>query len=373
MCHPICWLYWDPPSKAFTVPFINHPVYWYGILFVGGFVLAYFLINPLLARFLTQIRYISDLDVTNWPLFIEELRSSSSSAAALVKKQFDPLILEQIQQKEGVNPSLDLKQHILDRLNQLLSSSAISREELEQTFPQTIATPKQTAYLLTDRLCWFAVVGTVIGARLGDVFFYNWAYFREHPMEILKIWNGGLASHGGVLGVMIAIYAYTKIIQRSIPQLSFLDLLDCVCVPTALVACFIRLGNFMNQEIIGTPTNLPWGVVFGHPADNVSAVPRHPVQFYEAIAYFLTFIILRQMWKKQPPNPKPGALVGMMFILIFGSRFILEFWKSTQESSLIDTNLLQVGQILSIPFILLGFVLFLKARYGTEHDSKIDI
>lgn len=363
MCHQICWLYWDPPRKAFTVPFINHPVFWYGILFVGGFALAYFLINPLLARFLTQIRYISPLDIKNWPLLIDQLRISSSPIISSLKTQFDPLTKEQIKQKEGANLTAEFKQRILDGLNQLLKSTSISREELQEIFPQSLASTKQTAYLLADRLCWFAVVGTVIGARLGDVFFYNWSYFREHPVEILKIWNGGLASHGGVLGVMLALYLYTKMIQRSIPQLSFLYLLDLVCVPTALVACFIRLGNFMNQEIIGIPTDLPWGVLFGHPADQVTAVPRHPVQLYEAIAYFITFIVLWQMWKKQPSNEKPGALVGMMFILIFGSRFILEFWKNTQESSLIDSSFLQAGQILSIPFILLGIFLYAKARY----------
>lgn len=366
MCHQICWLYWDPPRKAFTVPFINHPVFWYGILFVGGFALAYFLINPLLARFLTQIRYISDLDIKNWPLLIDQLRLSTSPLVVELKTQFDPLTLQHLKPEKRADLTLEFKQRILEGFNQLLKDTSFSREELQEAFPLSLATPKQTAYLLTDRLCWFAVAGTVIGARLGDVFFYNWSYFREHPMEILKIWNGGLASHGGVLGVMLALYLCTKMIQRSIPQLSFLRLLDYVSVPTALVACFIRLGNFMNQEIVGTPTDLPWGIVFGHPADNVAAIPRHPVQLYEAIAYFIIFIILWWMWRKQPSNEKPGALVGMMFILIFGSRFILEFWKSTQDSSLINNSFLEIGQILSIPFILLGFFLFVKARYTTK-------
>ena len=152
MCHQICWLYWDPPRKAFTVPFINHPVFWYGILFVGGFALAYFLINPLLARFLTQIRYISPLDIKNWPLLIDQLRISSSPIISSLKTQFDPLTKEQIKQKEGANLTAEFKQRILDGLNQLLKSTSISREELQEIFPQSLASTKQTAYLLASLL-----------------------------------------------------------------------------------------------------------------------------------------------------------------------------------------------------------------------------
>jgi len=368
--YQIASIYWDPPREAVTIPLINHPVFWYGILFVSGFILAYFLINPLLARFLIQISQISLLDIQQWPLLIEELRTSSSPLVLSIKKQFSSLIQQQLNQKAPPSPTPELQQGIIDGLNRFLRSNSTSRNELTQALPGGLASAKQTAYLLTDRLCWFAVIGTVVGARLGEVFFYSWPYFREHPMEIFKVWNGGLASHGGVLGVMLAFYLYTKIIQRSIPQLSFLRLLDYVAVPTALVSCFIRLGNFMNQEIIGTPTTLPWGVVFGHPADHVTSIPRHPVQLYEAVAYFITFIILWWMWKKRPVAEKPGALIGTMFICIFGSRFILEFLKSTQESPFTEIFHLQIGQVLSIPFILLGLFLFLKSKMFFLHTQK---
>lgn len=280
--------FWDPHREAFTVPIIDRPVFWYGILFVTGFVLAYFILTPILSRYLSEIQPLSSLSTT-----------------------------------------------------------------------------KKTAYHLTDRMCWFAVGGTVIGARLGEVFFYSWPYFREHPLEIFMIWKGGLASHGGVLGVMLALYLYTLTIRRHIPQLTFVRLIDYVSIPTALTACFIRLGNFMNQEIVGTPTTLPWGIIFGHPAEPVSSIPRHPAQLYEAAAYLLTFIILFSMWKKNPVRKKPGTLVGMMFILIFSSRFIIEFWKTNQESPLVDPTWLQIGQLLSIPFILLGLCLIYIGR-----DSK---
>lgn len=293
-----CTISWDPPREVFRVPFIDHPVVWYGILFVTGFIIAYFVINPILVRFL-----------------IEEAKFTSPS-------------------------------------------------DLEKVFGKPVDSPKKAAYWLTDRLCWFIVAGTVIGARLGEVFFYDWPYYSSHPSEIFKIWHGGLASHGGVLGVMTALYLFTFWIGKQIPSLTFLRLLDFVAIPSALVACFIRLGNFMNQEIIGTPTDMPWGVLFGHPADKGPSVPRHPVQLYEASAYLITFIILWRYWKKEPSPPKAGTIIGLMLLLIFGSRFLLEFWKSTQESWA-QFSSLQMGQLLSIPFILLGFFLFLRSgRYS---------
>lgn len=285
--------YWDPPREAFTIPYFNHPVVWYGILFVAGFILAYFIINPIFARFLEH--------------------------------------------------------------------SALTLDNLQEVFGKPGGTYTQMAYQLTDRLCWFVVAGTVIGARLGEVFFYEWPYFEQHPEEIFKVWHGGLSSHGGVLGVMIALFCFTKYMGRSIPELTFLRLLDYVSVPSPLVACFIRLGNFMNQEIIGTPTDMPWGVVFGHPADHGSDIARHPVQLYEAFAYLASFFILWTCWKKQKADAKPGAIFGLLLILIFGSRFIFEFWKSSIPS-ILDDSFLQIGQILSIPYILLGLFLYWRAR-----------
>ncbi len=330
-----CWLYWNPPREAFYIPYFHHPVFWYGILFVTGFVLGYFIINPLLVRFLSSLNTISELDIKNWPPFIHELRVNSIFDASGEKKT---------------------KREIVDLLNQ-----KYTRKELQKSL-KTLSSDKQTAYLLTDRMCWFAVIGTVIGARLGDVFFYNWPYFKAHPWEILQIWHGGLASHGGVLGIMFALYLYAKYLQTYIPQLTFLRLLDYVAVPSALTACFIRLGNFMNQEIVGSPTTLPWGIIFGHPAEGVPPLPRHPVQLYEAAAYLVAFFILLALWKKNPVPKKPGIFVGSLFIFIFGSRLILEFWKETQESSLVKDSFFQMGQWLSIPFIILGFYLVIKAN-----------
>ena len=198
----------------------------------------------------------------------------------------------------------------------MLHNKHTQRSEIEAIFPG-ISSAKRTAFFFADRLIWFTVLGTLIGARLGQVFFYDWEMFSQHPLEIIKIWKGGLASHGGVIGVTIAIYLYFLSVKKWIPHLSFLRLLDFVAIPSALVACFIRLGNFMNQEIVGTPSTLPWAIVFGNAADGSLPIPRHPIQLYEALAYLITFIILYRLWKTKAEQLRSGFIVGLTFHIDF--------------------------------------------------------
>lgn len=214
---------------------------------------------------------------------------------------------------------------------------------------------------LTDRMLWFIVGGTIIGARLGHVFFYEWPYYQSHPWDILKIWEGGLASHGGAIGVLLALYLYSRSIRTTFPNLSFIILLDYICIPTALVGCFIRIGNFINQEIVGIPSTLPWAVIFGHPAEGNAALPRHPVQLYEALAYFTLFLFLFTFWKFKRSTFSPGMISGLFFTLLFTARFILEFYK-TSQSAMMDESYIQTGQLLSIPFIIAGLSLILCAN-----------
>lgn len=223
--------------------------------------------------------------------------------------------------------------------------------------------------LLTDRLSWFAILGTIIGARLGEVFFYNWHYYRTHPEEIVKIWNGGLASHGGTIGVLIAVTLYYRYLKKIVPSLPFLQLLDMICVPTAFVSCCIRIGNFFNQEILGTGTSLPWGVIFGHPVDHSLPIPRHPVQLYEALCYLSLFFLLSLLWIKKRNTLPQGFITGLFFIVVFGSRFFLEFLKLPQEA-IIDQSFLSMGQYLSIPFIIGGLALLLFSLRSTLHKTE---
>lgn len=222
--------------------------------------------------------------------------------------------------------------------------------------------PFDSSCFLADRLSWFVVLGTVIGARLGAVFFYDWPYFKNHPLEIFQVWKGGLASHGGVCGILAALFAYTLYIRRRGFSLSFLEMIDVVAIPSALAGAFIRIGNFMNQEILGTPSTLPWAVLFGRPADGSAAVPRHPVQLYESVAYLGIFFLLYYIWSRYEKKLRPGQLTGLLFVLVFSARFILEFWKATQES-ILSASFLQMGQWLSLPFIFVGFLLIFNPLF----------
>jgi prolipoprotein diacylglyceryl transferase len=215
-----------------------------------------------------------------------------------------------------------------------------------------------------DRLLVYMVVGTVVGARLGHVLFYDPGYYFNHPIEILMIWQGGLASHGGALGILTALYLYA----RPRPDQSYLWLLDRMVVPTALSGFFIRLGNLFNSEILGTPTDLPWAFVFGR----IDAVPRHPAQLYEALGYGLIFVALLAVYRRYRGRTPRGLLLGLFLVGVFSYRFLVEFVKMPQ-AVFGETLPLSMGQLLSIPLILAGLVLLARAltgRAGPERPTK---
>ena len=207
------------------------------------------------------------------------------------------------------------------------------------------------------------MVATVVGARLGHCFFYGWDYYSANPVEILKIWEGGLASHGGAIGIIIAVFIYSHKVTRMSPLWTF----DRLVIAIPLVGAFIRLGNLMNHEIYGHATSLPWGFRFIENlhqwrmgADPVFSDPSHPTQLYEASFYILTFLVLMYMYWKKNAGERPGLIFGVFFIGIFFSRFLIEFIKNDQEAFEADM-LLNMGQLLSIPFILIGVYLIVRA------------
>lgn len=207
-----------------------------------------------------------------------------------------------------------------------------------------------------DVLFIYMVLGAVIGARLGHCLFYDPAYYLANPLQILKIWEGGLASHGGTVGMLVAVYVYS----RQTPGINFIWILDRITLPVALGSFFIRCGNFFNSEIIGIPTTVPWAVIFSR----VDSLPRHPAQLYEAAVYLMLLIILVLLYKKHGNEMKPGSMMGLLMIVIFGSRFLLEFVKIPQESFEPIAGL-NMGQWLSIPFVVLG-VYFMKAKINNQ-------
>lgn len=208
-----------------------------------------------------------------------------------------------------------------------------------------------------DTLTTYMLVATVVGARLGHVLFYQPDYYFAHPGEILKVWEGGLASHGAAVGIFIAIYIFSIREKRA-----FTWTMDRIAIVVALVGVFIRTGNLLNSEIYGHTTDLPWGFKFlrDFPAGS-EVVPRHPTQIYEAIAYLFSFIFLYKYYQKMDGKTANGYLMGMFLILIFGTRFIIEFLKEDQVG--FEAGMaLNMGQILSIPLVLAGGILVWYSR-----------
>lgn len=204
-----------------------------------------------------------------------------------------------------------------------------------------------------DTLFLYIIIATIVGARLGHVFFYGWDYYSQHPGEIIKVWHGGLASHGGALGIIIAMLLYSKWITRR----NVLWTIDRIVVPTALVGAFIRLGNLMNSEIYGIQTSMPWGFIFER---NGETVAKHPTQIYEALAYLFSFAVLMLLYWRTRSKNREGLLTGVFFVFIFLARFLIEFIKEDQEAFEAEMTL-NMGQWLSVPFVLAGIFLILRA------------
>lgn len=227
-----------------------------------------------------------------------------------------------------------------------------------------------------EKLSIYCMIGILAGARLGHCLFYEPSYYLSHPLEmILPItfapdggikFSGyqGLASHGGVLGLLIAIFFYSRKTKHLM-----IDAIDLIAVIAGLSFGFIRLGNFMNSEIIGIPTTKPWGVIF----ERVDYIPRHPAQLYEAIAYFIIFAFMMILYKKMRDRLKNGFFFGLATVLFFTARFIIEFVKENQVG-FEDGMTLNMGQLLSLPFIAMGigFIIFglIKTRKLLNADIQ---
>ena len=217
-----------------------------------------------------------------------------------------------------------------------------------------------------ESLAVYVFVGTIVGARLGHVLFYDPAYYLAKPAKIFVTWEGGLASHGGTIGIIIACWLYSHRVTRK----SILWVLDRLAVPTGIVAAMIRLGNLTNSEIFGRPTTLPWGFRFIRSEEYRHLVPNmdmgcHPTQIYEALCYLAVFALCMWLyWKRDAARRYSGLIVGVFLTGIFLSRFIIERIKIVQEPwelKLIESVGLNMGQLLSIPFVLAGIWLIIRA------------
>lgn len=252
-----------------------------------------------------------------------------------------------------------------------------------------------------DVITFYMVVATVLGARLGHVFFYDWDKYKDHLVDIFKIWEGGLASHGATIGILLAVFIFSV---RN--KFDYLWVLDRIVIVVAIGGACIRIGNLMNSEIVGKPTDAPWAFVFPRDtehlepvrrplpagavqvaaervtyADNTDgyrllpagsaiapdapmAVPRHPTQIYESLFCVFLLVLLYGLWNKYRERTPRGLLFGLFVVLLFTFRLLVEFLKENQvaqEGGIIAQYHLNIGQLLSIPFILIGLWVLLRA------------
>ena len=219
-----------------------------------------------------------------------------------------------------------------------------------------------------DKLFVYSIVSVVIGARLGHCLFYQWDYYTSNPVEILKIWEGGLASHGGVFGVIFAAWLYSKKITKQ----SVWWLFDRI-IPSVAVLCFcIRFGNLMNSEIFGFPTDMPWGFEFVRSREwhqLYEGQGCHPTQIYEMLYCLAAGVVSLVMYHKFHLQKYVGLITGVSLLIFFGTRLALEFMKNPQVASEVGMTL-NIGQLLSLPLIALGIYLIWKSRTARENKIK---
>lgn len=213
-----------------------------------------------------------------------------------------------------------------------------------------------------DRLTIYMAIGTIAGARLGHCLFYEPAYYLSHPLEILAIWQGGLASHGAAIGILLALWLFTRKVHRP-----YMWILDRIVIVVALAGFFIRTGNLMNSEIYGIETTLPWGFVF---LRNGETSPKHPTQIYEALAYLGVFILLYRLYWRKKGAFTDGILFSLFLILVFAFRFFVEYVKEDQVPFEAAMKL-NMGQWLSIPFVITGVVLLWMSFQGKFTRAEV--
>lgn len=234
---------------------------------------------------------------------------------------------------------------------------------------------------LLDPLLYTLLISALVGARLGHVLFYQPDHYLAHPIEILKVWEGGLASHGGAIGVLLGIWWYVKKYGKK-NGFDYMWLLDRLVIAICFAGAFIRFGNLMNSEIYGDVTTLPWGFIFER---NGEVLAKHPTQLYEAFAYILLGVLLTLLWRYKLDKLKKGTIFGIFLIGLFGARFLIEYIKEPQVE--FETTMsLNMGQWLSVPFILAGVIILIysllrggpamrqipeKANKREKYDGKL--
>ena len=321
----LAWIQVDPNPIVFYIPYINHPITWYGCIFAFSFWLGYNIFIWLYIRYSLYNKKILKKDLTTELPTTIEFNKDEKKILFFFKKYTPTQIVQEIKIKLY----------------------------LEKKFPESYKSTLKSAIDLADKGLLYIILSTIIGARLGHIIFYeNIMDFIHSPLSIIKVWEGGLASHGGIIAIIFSSYLFIK----KYKPMSYLQFLDLLSIPTMLVCGSIRIGNFINQEILGATTINPLAIIFTHPADGSVPTPRHPIQLYESMLYFCVFLTLFILWKRYFTIKLKGFYVGLALFISFSLRFLLEFLK-TPESIYDNFFSLNMGQILSIPLCFLGFLL----------------
>lgn len=357
----LTWIVWNPSREIFIIPVLSRPILWYGAFFALGFGLGYYVFIYFLKRFFYYYPFFVKKDVLNWGTLAKEVamtklpikivqRNEEKSLEALNEYLLDPKSLKK-------KPDIKLKKIFLKFPEPMV---LFKRLFLEEKLKESLLSIQKKACLITDRFTVFMILATVLGARFGHFFFYERpSDYLYRPLGLLKVWEGGLASHGAALAIIIMILCFGQWTKKYCKALNWVTILDLVCIPAALAGTFIRVGNFFNQEILGTETTLAWAIVFPHPMDgSLSVVPRHPVQLYEAFFYFLVFFFLFYLSHKPKVFLNRGKLIGSFLIIVFLFRFFVEFLKEEQSEIINVASYLNMGQYLSIPLVLIGIFFF---------------
>lgn len=364
----VSYIVWNPKREIFTIPFLNFPILWYSVLFAIGFIVGYYLFFIFLKRYLLNFPFLDKADIKNFDLLLNDLKNPVNDDQRKISEEFK----KQNIKIAGMNDTD--KQVVVNGLNRLFfldlfplslkvkgvkdEKSAAFRFFLDRLYLKSIHSVKNKALHVTDKITFYVIVATIIGARIGHILFYeNIFFYLKHPLNIFKLWEGGLASHGAAVAIIIALILLCFRLKDFYPRLSFLTLLDLVSLPTAFAAVCIRLGNFFNQEILGKKTASIFGVLFLNPRDGTYPAIRHPAQLYEAFFYLIVFLVLLFLSYKPKIFLKEGKFIGLFLVLVFTFRFFIEFIKEEQSNLLSNGSILTMGQYLSIPFIILGLVL----------------
>ena len=357
--------FWNPSREIIQIPFINLPLLWYGALFASGFAIGYLIFISILKRFLQYYPeyYLGDIvsnrEISNKILNARSFFSISSDAQSKLGKR---------EVLDFLNDSLDENYLGVDNDQIRLEN----RHSLDEKLSPHVLSLNKKPSIIADKILFYMVIATIIGSRLGHFLFYeNPSDYFGDIMQIFRIRDGGHASHGAVLGILVAMVFFSRKVRKYLPQLDWLKALDLICIPASLGSAFIRIGNFFNQEILGKPSSLPWSVIFGSPADFSAPVPRHPVQLYEAGFYLVLFFILYLLSYNEKFLLKKGKLIGLFLISVFSFRFVIEFFKEDQSyfSQIFELNM---GQLLSIPLVILGALFLIVKRKDNLYSDTVN-